>query len=82
MRAIELRLPDEWLNATEKTRKRSQDAVGYLCCWAHASPSYCKLKLSGDSEGNLHASYSDANGEQTYFIYGQRQSDGFYSFHS
>jgi hypothetical protein len=57
-------------------------AVGYLCMWAVHNDRYCRLRLYGDRRGDLHARYTNKDGVETYVIFGHRQEDGNYSFHS
>lgn len=58
-------------------------AIGYLATWGLASERFSgKMTLYGDKDGNWHATYRDKQDNVTYNIFGQRNEDGTYGFHS
>lgn len=69
------------INTIEQVHK----AIGYLITWAVNSDSERykgKMTLFGDDNGDLHAAYHNQQGEVTYTIFGQRDEQGHYTFHS
>ena len=82
-RAVEIVFNPEFANVTANdTSCKSNAAVGYLATWAIHSCRHVRVSILGDREGNLHATYRDANGDVSYSLFGLRGDTGDYSFHS
>lgn len=78
--------PDFW-DAVEGAYDEAFKAIGYLTTWALVpsdNPSHMgSMSLFGRNDGDLCATYRDANGEMSYFLAGIFHKDeGRYSFHS
>jgi hypothetical protein len=73
------------INNTDWTcedRKTYWNAIGYLAMWAIGSPRYENVTLYVEPDGCIEGRYSTTGGEITYTIFGKRDDDGSYTFHS
>jgi len=82
-REITLAKHEEFDNLTQDDLSPVYAAIGYLATWGLASERFSgKMTLYGDTNGNWHATYRDKQDNVTYNIFGQRNEDGTYGFHS
>lgn len=82
-RTVEIMLSEEFGTASGKAKRwEVSAAIGYLSQWGIGSDRYFKVRICGDSEGNLDAVYMNEAGEMTYQIGAILRDDGTYSFHS
>lgn len=83
-RTVEIRFDEKFQNIVTDSLKDVHDAIGYLATWAiHSADRYAgTVTIVGDQHGDLHANYRNAEGELSYSMLGQRDTDGSYTFHS
>lgn len=79
-RTVEIKLAEGFRDRAGTT-KEVDAAVGYLATWAAHGGRRPKVRIHGDAEGCLEATYFDAQGNVTYVIFGKFE-DGSYTFHS
>ncbi len=85
MRKIEMTFHENFLFATRIAPAETRAAIGYLAGWAFPSEGgrYAgRMSLEGDEEGNVYATYRNPDDDVTYTLFGLRDADGSYSFHS
>ncbi len=87
-RTVHLRFTKEFTDKHSLIERGTADAIGYLSAWAAGeSCRFTVVRVFGDADGNISADYfvdaeRAANNDRGYEIFGQRQENGTYTYHS
>ena len=68
----------------EENRANMLQAIAYLATWGLNSERYLRCLVFVEDGGNLNATFSDKDGNTTFYIHAQKAAgpQGTYSYHS